>query len=79
LELPEGRALLLLTDGVFEGHSGLGNERLGEDGLLDMARAIKHLPGPVFVNSLIDGAEQRAHAHGGLTDDIAVVRVERTW
>ena len=63
---------------MFEGHSGEGNERLGEAGLLEMARSLASLPGPVFVDALVDGAEQRAHAHGGLTDDIAVVRVERT-
>ena len=27
-----GHGLVLLTDGLFEGHSGRGNERLGEDG-----------------------------------------------
>ncbi len=79
LELPEGHALVLLTDGMFEGHSGEGNERLGEAGLLEMARSLAHLPGPDFGNALIDAAEERAHAHGGLSDDIAMVRVERTW
>jgi serine phosphatase RsbU (regulator of sigma subunit) len=79
LELPEGHALVLLTDGMFEGHSGEGNERLGEQGLLEMARSLAHLPGREFGNALIDGAELRAKAHGGLSDDIAMVRVERTW
>jgi serine phosphatase RsbU (regulator of sigma subunit) len=78
LELPEGHGLLLLTDGMFEGHSGEGNERLGEAGLLELARSLASLPGPEFVTALIDGAEKRAEAHGGLSDDIAVVRVERT-
>jgi serine phosphatase RsbU (regulator of sigma subunit) len=78
LELPVGHGLLLLTDGMFEGHSGDGNERLGEAGLLDLARSLASLPGPEFVTALIDGAEKRAEAHGGLSDDIAVVRVERT-
>lgn len=78
LELPEGHGLTLLTDGLFEGHSGVGNERLGEEGLLEMARALAHLPGADFVHSLIGSAEARAAAHGGLSDDIAVVRVERT-
>ncbi len=78
LELPQGHALILLTDGMFEGHSGEGNERLGETGLLEMARSLASLPGRVFVDALVDGAEERALAHGGLTDDIAVVRVERT-
>jgi serine phosphatase RsbU (regulator of sigma subunit) len=78
LELPEHHGLVLLTDGLFEGHSGTGNERLGEAGLLDLARSLASLPGPEFVTALIDGAEKRAEAHGGLSDDIAVVRVERT-
>ena len=78
LELPAGHGLLLLTDGLFEGHAGVGNERLGEDGLLALARSQASLPGPAFVDALIDGAEGLAALHGGLSDDIAVVRVERT-
>ncbi|MCU1391603.1 MAG: response regulator receiver protein [Ilumatobacteraceae bacterium] len=78
LELPAGHGLLLLTDGLFEGHSGDGNARLGEDGLLELARERAHLSGEAFVDALIDGAEQRAARHGGLSDDVAVVRVERT-
>ena len=77
-ELPAGHGLLLLTDGLFEGHAGLGNERLGEDGLLNLAQSIASLPGEQFVDALIDGAEERAAMHGGLSDDVAVVRVERT-
>lgn len=78
LELPVGQGLLLLTDGLFEGYSGTGNERLGEDGLLALARNHAGRPGPAFVDALIDGAEELAQPRGGLTDDIAVVRVERT-
>ena len=78
LELPEGHGLLLLTDGLFEGHSGRGNERLGEDGLLALARSLAALPGRAFVDALIGEVEARARTHGGHTDDIAVVRVERT-
>ncbi|SOX52505.1 fused response regulator/phosphatase [Mycobacterium ahvazicum] len=78
LELPVGRGLLLLTDGLFEGYSGTGNQRLGEDGLLSLARDHAGLPGTAFVDALIDGAEELAQPRGGLTDDIAVVRVERT-
>lgn len=76
-ELPEGHGLLLLTDGLFEGHAGRGDERLGEDGLLAMARSLATLPGQDFVEALIEAAESRAQLHGGLTDDIAVIRVER--
>ncbi|CDO87323.1 fused response regulator/phosphatase [Mycobacterium triplex] len=78
LELPVGQGLLLLTDGLFEGYSGTGNERLGEDGLLALARTHAGLPGAAFVDALIDGAGELAEPRGGLTDDIAVVRVERT-
>lgn len=77
LVLPDGHGLVLLTDGLFEGHCGQGNERLGEDGLLMLARSLAHLPGPEFVNALIDAAEKQAWAHGGIDDDIAVLRVQR--
>jgi serine phosphatase RsbU (regulator of sigma subunit) len=78
MELPEGGGLVLLTDGLFEGHSGRGDERLGEDGLLELARSLAALPGPEFVDALIDQAEARAQTHGGFSDDVAVVRVERS-
>ena len=78
LELAPGQGLLLLTDGLFEGYSGQGIRRLGEEGLLALARSHAHLPGPAFVDSLIDGAQRLAQPRGGLTDDIAVLRVERT-
>jgi serine phosphatase RsbU (regulator of sigma subunit) len=78
VEWPEGTGLVLLTDGLFEGHSGRGNERLGEEGLLEVARSHAALPGAAFVDALIGEAASRARAHGGLSDDIAVVRVERS-
>lgn len=78
VELPPETGLVLITDGLFEGHIGRGNERLGEEGLLEVARAVAHLPGPQFVDALIEAVEQRAQSHGGIADDIAVVRVERT-
>jgi serine phosphatase RsbU (regulator of sigma subunit) len=78
LELPDGHGLVLLTDGLFEGHSGIGNQRLGEEGLLELARSVASLPGAEFVKSLIEGAEALAQSHGGISDDIAVLRVERT-
>jgi serine phosphatase RsbU (regulator of sigma subunit) len=77
LELPEEHGLLLLTDGLFEGHSGRGDERLGEEGLLELARSLAALPPHAFVDALIGEVEARAREHGGHTDDIAVVRVER--
>ncbi len=78
VELPADHGLILLTDGLFEGYSGRGRERLGEDGLLELARAHVGLAGPAFVDAIIDGAQELAEPLGGLTDDIAVLRVERT-
>lgn len=46
--------------------------------MLALARTHDNLPGSAFVDALIDGAEELAQPRGGLTDDIAVVRVERT-
>jgi serine phosphatase RsbU (regulator of sigma subunit) len=77
-ELPPGHGLVLLTDGLIEGRSGRGTERLMEAGLLELARTYAHLPGRDFVNALIGDVERRAQSVGGITDDIAVVRVERT-
>jgi CheY-like chemotaxis protein len=78
VEFPVGHGLVLLTDGLFEGYSGRGRERLGEDGLLELARRHVGLAGPAFVDAIIDGAQRLAEPLGGLTDDIAVLRVERT-
>lgn len=77
LQLPDGHGLLLLTDGLFEGRCGPGNRRLGEDGLLEVARSLASLPGERFVNTLIGAVEDKARPHGGIADDIAVVRVQR--
>lgn len=78
MDLPAGQGLLLLTDGLFEGYAGQGTRRLGEEGLLELARSHANRPGPEFVDALIDGAQRLAQPQGGLTDDIAVLRVERT-
>lgn len=78
MELPTGHGLLLLTDGLFEGYSGQGTQRLGEDGLLALARSHANQPGPAFVDALVDGVQLLAQPRGGLTDDIAVLRIERT-
>ena len=43
-----------------------------------LARRHANQPGPVFVDALIDEAEKLALPRGGLTDDIAVLRVART-
>jgi serine phosphatase RsbU (regulator of sigma subunit) len=78
MDLRKGSGLVLLTDGLFECHSGRGTERLGENGLLELARSLAALPGAAFVDTLIDQAEALAQTNGGFSDDVAVVRVERS-
>lgn len=78
LQLRPGDGLMLLTDGLFEGPAGAAGERLGEPGLLATARSLARLPGAEFVKALIGEAATRAEPFGGLTDDIAVIRVERS-
>jgi serine phosphatase RsbU (regulator of sigma subunit) len=77
MELGEGDGLVLLTDGLFECHSGRGTDRLGENGLLELARPLSALSGSAFVDTLIDQVEAMAQSNGGFSDDVAVVRVER--
>lgn len=77
LQLAPAAGLLLLTDGLFEGPAGAEGERLGEGGLLATARSLADLRGPEFVRRLIAEVAARAEPFGGLTDDIAVIRVGR--
>ncbi|MFJ5214312.1 PP2C family protein-serine/threonine phosphatase [Streptomyces sp. NPDC088354] len=74
LALRPGQALTLFTDGLFEGRTGDG--RLGEAGLLALAREHAALAAPEFVDTLIDRAESLAAGHGGFDDDVAVVRLD---
>jgi serine phosphatase RsbU (regulator of sigma subunit) len=75
LPLPPGASLVLFTDGLFEGRTGPGSERLGEDGLLAVAGELAALPAAAFVDRLIERVETAAALYGGLTDDVAVVHV----
>ncbi|OQQ13512.1 fused response regulator/phosphatase [Streptomyces sp. M41(2017)] len=73
LTVPEGAAIVLFTDGLFEGRVGRGIERLGEEGLLDVARELAALAPAPFVDGLIERAERLAEQQGGLADDVAVL------
>ncbi|MFH8391404.1 PP2C family protein-serine/threonine phosphatase [Streptomyces sp. NPDC018036] len=75
LALPEGAAIVLFTDGLFEGRVGRGTERLGEEGLLEMARELSGLAPAEFVDGLIGRAEALAETQGGLADDVAVLHL----
>lgn len=67
---------MLFTDGLVEGRTGVGTERLGEDGLLALARLHADLPAHAFVDTLIHSAQELAAADGGLADDVAVLHLE---
>nr|WP_237748301.1 fused response regulator/phosphatase [Nocardia brasiliensis] len=76
LTLPLGCGLMLFTDGLFEGYNGAGSDRLGEEGLLELARTVTAPEPDVFVDELIGRAEALAEAHGGLEDDVAVMYLQ---
>ncbi|KAF4407883.1 PP2C family protein-serine/threonine phosphatase [Streptomyces lycii] len=73
MPLPESAEVVMFTDGLFEGRTGPGSQRLGEDGLFELALRHTGLPASVFVDALVDGAGAAAADHGGLADDVAVV------
>jgi serine phosphatase RsbU (regulator of sigma subunit) len=74
LPLPPGGHVVLFTDGLFEGRTG-PSARLGEDGLLELARRSSPLPAGAFVDALVDGAAEGAAPYGGLADDVAVLHL----
>jgi serine phosphatase RsbU (regulator of sigma subunit) len=67
-ELPERWSLLLYTDGLIEGRTGVGNARLGGEGLTAMVRGLD-TDAPGLVATLVERAEE---LNGGpLLDDVA--------
>ncbi|MGW1813858.1 PP2C family protein-serine/threonine phosphatase [Streptomyces sp. NPDC002125] len=74
LELVPGNELVLFTDGLFEGRTG-PSSRLGEDGLLAMARKYGELAPRAFVDALVAEATESASPYGGLADDVAVLHL----
>lgn len=75
MPLLPGASLVLFTDGLFEGRTGPGSERLGEEGLLAMARELADRPAAAFVDGLIERVETATAPYGGLADDVAVVHL----
>ncbi|MBP0456385.1 SpoIIE family protein phosphatase [Streptomyces bomunensis] len=72
--LPPGGHVVLFTDGLFEGRTG-PSTRLGEEGLLDVARRHGALPARLFVDALVSEAAAGAAPYGGLADDVAVLHL----
>ncbi|MEU3982979.1 fused response regulator/phosphatase [Streptomyces sp. NPDC026672] len=77
VELGAEWGLMLYTDGLIEGRTGIGGERLGEDGMLEMVR--RQLAQGMRGEHLLRAAvhEVRELNGGELTDDVAVVLLNR--
>ena len=76
IELPQGWALLLYTDGLVEGRRGAG--RLGEEGLSELVSAARQAGADpwALLRQVVVGAEE--HNGGPLLDDAAaLLLVER--
>jgi serine phosphatase RsbU (regulator of sigma subunit) len=73
--LPERWSLLLYTDGLVEGRTGEGPERLGDAGLTAMVRGALGDDPAALVAALVERAEE---LNGGpLLDDVAAFVVQR--
>jgi serine phosphatase RsbU (regulator of sigma subunit) len=77
LELYPGWSVLLYTDGLVEGRVGAGSRRLGQDGLIDLIA--DHQAAGLTRGRLVDSAlaEVEELNGGALTDDVAVLLLER--
>ena len=77
VELGAEWSLMLYTDGLIEGRSGEGRERLGEDGMVEMIRRqlSEGLRGEELLRAAV--SEVRELNGGELTDDVAVVLLDR--
>ncbi|MEV7346098.1 SpoIIE family protein phosphatase [Streptomyces sp. NPDC093544] len=78
VELGGAWSLMLYTDGLIEGHIGAGKERLGQDGMVDMVRRqlAQGLQGEELLRAAVN--EVRELNGGELTDDVAVLLLDRT-
>jgi serine phosphatase RsbU (regulator of sigma subunit) len=76
--LPDRWSLLLYTDGLIEGRTGVGAARLGGEGLTAMVRGELDTRGdgaPGLVTALVERAEE---LNGGpMLDDVAALLVQR--
>lgn len=77
VELGGAWSLMLYTDGLIEGHIGEGKERLGQDGMVDMVRRqlAQGLQGEELLRAAVN--EVRELNGGELTDDVAVLLLDR--
>ncbi|MFD4603357.1 PP2C family protein-serine/threonine phosphatase [Streptomyces sp. NPDC058464] len=70
-------SLMLYTDGLIEGRVGSGGERLGQEGMVEMVRRqlASGLTGEALLRAAVN--EVRQLNGGELTDDVAVVLLDR--
>lgn len=74
-QLPDQWSLLLYTDGLIEGRTGIGAGRLGGEGLAAMVRGEVDKGSPGLVAALVERAEE---LNGGpLLDDVAAFLVRK--
>lgn len=78
VELGGDWSLMLYTDGLIEGRIGEGNQRLGQDGMVEMVR--RKIAAGLAGEELLEAAvnEARDLNGGDLTDDVAVLLLDRT-
>ncbi|WP_328922093.1 PP2C family protein-serine/threonine phosphatase [Streptomyces griseoaurantiacus] len=78
VELGAAWSLMLYTDGLIEGHVGNTGERLGQEGMLGLVRRRleQGLSGETLLRTTVD--EVRDLNGGELTDDVAVVLLDRS-
>lgn len=77
VELGRAWSLLMYTDGLIEGHVGEGRRRLGQDGLIDIVtgRMAQGAEGERLLDATM--ADVRRLNGGELTDDVAVLLLDR--
>ncbi|WAZ22565.1 SpoIIE family protein phosphatase [Streptomyces cinnabarinus] len=77
VELGAEWSLMLYTDGLIEGRIGEGRERLGQDGMVSMVRRqlAEGLQGEALLRAAVN--EVRDLNGGELTDDVAVLLLDR--
>ncbi|MEI5008159.1 SpoIIE family protein phosphatase [Streptomyces sp. PmtA] len=77
VELGAAWSLMMYTDGLIEGRTAPGGDRLGQDGMVDMVN--RQLAAGLSGESLLEAAvaEVREMNGGDLTDDVAVLLLDR--
>ncbi|QMU80242.1 SpoIIE family protein phosphatase [Streptacidiphilus sp. PB12-B1b] len=73
--LPQAEALMLYTDGLVEGHSGPGRERLGSDGLIELVTRAPDGAANRLLDHLVTTA--RMLNAGRHADDLAILHLAR--